>query len=125
MCNISENCYNDDQQGYVVVIWYSISVEVLIVSCICWEKQIYYSQVSFQTLKVGDMTDTLFSMTISINVQHPLHKKAKFIHPVNCRSLIYKQNGNSQLLLDTLRVLGIILQHTLFRPVYMEGGCPG
>ena len=60
------------------------------------------------------LADTLFSMTISINVQHPLHKKAKFIHPVNCRSLIYKQNGNSQLLLDTLRVLGIILQHTLY-----------
>ena len=59
------------------------------------------------------------------HVQHPLHKKAKLIHPVNCRSLIYKQDGNSQLLLDTLRVLGIILQHTLFRPVYMEGGCPG
>ena len=48
VCNISENCYNDDKQGYVVVICYSISVEiVLIVSCICWEKQIYYSQVSF------------------------------------------------------------------------------
>ena len=29
-------------------------------------------------------------------VQHLLDKKAKFIHPVNCRSLIYKQNGNSQ-----------------------------
>ena len=43
VCSISENCYNDDQQGYVVVICYSISVElVLIVSCICWEKQIYY-----------------------------------------------------------------------------------
>ena len=59
------------------------------------------------------------------HVQHLLHKKAKLIHPVNCRSLIYKQNGNSQLLLDTLRVLGIILRHTLFRPVYMEGECPG
>ena len=58
------------------------------------------------------------------HVQHLLYKKAKFIHPVNCRSLIYKQNGNSQLLLDTLRVLGIILQHTLFRLVYMEEGCP-
>ena len=29
-------------------------------------------------------------------VQHLLDKKAKFIHVVNCRSLIYKQNGNSQ-----------------------------
>ena len=29
-------------------------------------------------------------------VQHLLDKKAKFIHPVNCRSLIYKQNGNNQ-----------------------------
>ena len=42
-----KNCFNDDQQGYVVVICYSISVEiVLIVSGICWEKQIYFSQVS-------------------------------------------------------------------------------
>ena len=48
VCNISENCYTDDQPGYVVVNCYSISVEiVLIVSCTCWEKQIYYSQVSF------------------------------------------------------------------------------
>ena len=40
-----------------MVICYSISVGILlIVSCICWEKQIYYSQVSLQTLKVGDMT---------------------------------------------------------------------
>ena len=31
------------------------------------------------------------------HVQHLLRKKAKFnIHPVNCRSLIYKHNGNSQ-----------------------------
>ena len=58
------------------------------------------------------------------HVQHPLHKTAKFIHPVNCRSLIYKQNGNSQLLLDTLRVLGIILQQTLFRPVTWREGAP-
>ena len=29
-------------------------------------------------------------------VQHLPHKKAEFIHPVNCGSLIYKQNGNSQ-----------------------------
>ena len=29
-------------------------------------------------------------------VQHLLHKKAKFIYPVNCRSRIYKQNCNSQ-----------------------------
>ena len=29
-------------------------------------------------------------------VQHLLGKKGKLIHPVNCGSLIYKQNGNSQ-----------------------------
>ena len=29
-------------------------------------------------------------------VQHLLDKKAKFIHPVNCRSLIYKQHGYNQ-----------------------------
>ena len=28
----------------------------MIVSHICWEKQIHYSRVSLQTLKVGDMT---------------------------------------------------------------------
>ena len=39
-----------------MVICYSISVGILlIVSCICWEKQIY-SQVSLKTLKVGYMT---------------------------------------------------------------------
>ena len=47
------------------------------------------------------------------HVQHLLLKKAQFMHPVNCRSLIFKQNGNSQLLLDTLRVLEIILQHVI------------
>ena len=45
------------------------------------------------------------------HVQHLLHKKAKFIHPVNCRSLIYKQNGNSQLLLDTLGAWNHITTH--------------
>ena len=39
--------------------------------------------------------DTLFCMTISI-LFSSYYKKAKFINPVNCRSLIYKQNGNSQ-----------------------------
>ena len=40
-----------------MVICYNISVEiVLIVSRICWEKQIYYSQASLYTSKVGEMT---------------------------------------------------------------------
>ena len=57
MCDISKKCFNDGRREYVVVICYSISVGiVLIVSRICWEKQIYYSQVSLWTLKVGDMT---------------------------------------------------------------------
>ena len=52
MCDISKKCFNDGQQGYVVVISYGISVAiVLIVSRICWEKQNLLS-----TLKVGDMT---------------------------------------------------------------------
>ena len=40
-----------------MVICYSISVEiVLIVSHICWEKQIHYSQVSLKTSKVRGLT---------------------------------------------------------------------
>ena len=50
--------------------------------------------------------------------QHLLDKKAKPLLPVNCTSFIYNENGNaiaSKLLLDTLRLFGIILRCTLFR----------
>ena len=60
---------------------------------------------SVKTLKVGDMTVNVQEAAADRHLvlydnfyhgQHVLHKKVKFIHPLNCRSLIYKQNGNSQ-----------------------------
>ena len=59
-------------------------------------------------------------------VQYLLDKKAKFIHPVNCRSLISKQHGNYQQ--AAFRHPGrweSYYDAVYLGPLYMEGGCPG
>ena len=57
-------------------------------------------------------------------VQYLLDKKSKLIYilQITDHLFINKMVIASKLLLNTLRVLGIILRCTLFRPVCMEAG---